>query len=151
VIEDQLGDDPEIAPMRLAHESAELGARAVGGVDVVVVGDVVAVVAARGRIERQQPHGVDAEILDVLELARETGEIPAAIVVAVEEGADVHLVDHGVLEPQGIAAGGRRRIAAGARPALRARAPGCPSVGSHALQSGVSTSTASGGNRTSRE
>ena len=105
VIEDQFGNDPQVAPMRLAHEGAELGARTVVRMDVAVVGDVVAVVPAGGGIERQQPHGVDAQILDVLELAREAGEIPAAVIVAVEECAYVHFVDHGVLEPQGIAAG----------------------------------------------
>ena len=104
VIEDQLGDDPQVAPMRLAHEGAELGARSVGGVDVAVVGDVVTIIAPGRGVERQQPHGVDAQILDVLELARETGEISAAVIVAVEECAHMHFVDDGVLEPQRIPA-----------------------------------------------
>src|SRR2546430_10960424 len=91
VIENQFGDDPQVAPMRLAHEGAELGARSVGGVDVAVVGDVVTIIAPGRGVERQQPHGVDAQILDVLELARETGEISAAVIVAVEECAHMHL------------------------------------------------------------
>ena len=85
--------------MGLAHEGAKLRARAVGRMDVVVVGDVVAVVAPGRGVERQQPDGVDAEVLDVLELLGEAREVPAAIAVAVEKGAYVHLVDHGVLEP----------------------------------------------------
>ena len=103
VIENQLGDDPQVTPVRLAHEGAELRPRAVLRVDVAVVGDVVAVVAPRGGVERQQPQCVDAEVLDVVELARQAGEVAAAVVVAVEEGADVHLVDDRILEPQGIA------------------------------------------------
>ena len=69
VVDDQLGDDAQIAAVRLAHKGLEIGHLAVGRVDVLVVGDVVAVVAQRRGIERQQPQRRDAEILQVIELA----------------------------------------------------------------------------------
>src|SRR2546430_15731986 len=50
--------------------------------------------------------------------SRETGEISAAVIVAVEECAHMHFVDDGVLEPQ--------RIPAGALSALRPHAPPNP-------------------------
>ena len=45
VIDDQLGDDPKIATMRLADKGLEIRHTAERGMDVLVIGDVVAVVA----------------------------------------------------------------------------------------------------------
>ena len=99
VVDDELGDDAQLAPVCLAHEMVEIGARSVGRVDVAVVGDVVAVVAQRRRVERQEPDRVDAEVLDVVELLAEPVEVAHAVVVRIEEGLDVELVDDGVLVP----------------------------------------------------
>src|SRR5690606_2090191 len=63
---------------------------------------VVAVVAHRRGIERHQPDGVDAQVLDVVQPAGQPAEVADAIVVAVEERLDVGLVDDGVLEPKRI-------------------------------------------------
>jgi len=95
----------QAAAVRLAHEVAEVAPAAVVGVDVAVVGDVVAVVAQRRRVERQQPEGVHPQVLDVVEAAGEPFEIAGAIVVGVEERLDVELVDDGVLVPERIALG----------------------------------------------
>ena len=62
VVADQLGDDPQPAPVRLADELADVAQRPVVGVDAEVVGDVVAVVLERRRVERQQPDRRDAEV-----------------------------------------------------------------------------------------
>ena len=102
VVDDELGDDADVAAMRLRHEALEVLHRAVARMDVLVVGDVVAVVSERRRVERQQPERVDAEALEVVELLRQAGEVADAVVVAVEEGADVRLVDDGVLVPERI-------------------------------------------------
>ena len=45
VIDDELGDDAQPAPVGFLDEGAEVIARAVLRMDVVIVGDVVAVVA----------------------------------------------------------------------------------------------------------
>ena len=68
--------------------------------DALVVGDVVAVVAQRRGVEGQEPERVDAEPLQVVELLGQAGKVADAVVVAVEEGADVHLVDDRVLVPE---------------------------------------------------
>ena len=88
--------------MRLGDEALEVGERAVARMDVLVIRDVVAVVAQRRRIERQQPDRVHAKALEVIELLGEAGEVADAIVGAVEEGANVRLIDDGVLEPERI-------------------------------------------------
>ena len=55
--------------------------RAEIGIDVAVVGNVVAVVAARARIERQQPQRGDAEIAQIVEPLGQAGKIADAVAV----------------------------------------------------------------------
>ncbi len=100
VVDDQFGDNPQATLVRLGDEAPGIGHAAVVGVHGLVLGDVVAVVAPRRRIERQQPQGVDAQLGDVVQLADQAGEITDAIVVRVEERLDVQLVDDSVLVPQ---------------------------------------------------
>ena len=43
--------------MRLAQKHFEIGQRAVDGIDVEIVGDIVTIIAEWGRIERQTARG----------------------------------------------------------------------------------------------
>src|SRR5262249_5082665 len=88
-------------------------------------GDVVAVVAERRRIEGQQPQGIDAEPLQIIEPPGQARKVADAVVVAVEEGADVRLVDDGVLVPEAIShvRSAWRRPSACAPEPWRGRAP----------------------------
>ena len=60
----------------------------------------------RRRIERQQPDRVDAELLDVVELRGQAPEVADAVVVGVEEGLDVQLVDDRVFVPERVVGAG---------------------------------------------
>jgi hypothetical protein len=100
MVHHQLGQHLEAAALRLAHEVLEVGHRAVLRMHAVVVGDVVAVVLERRRIEGQQPQRRDAQILDVVELRGKALEVAHAVVVRVEERLDVHLVYDRVLVPE---------------------------------------------------
>ena len=51
---------------------------------------------------------VDAQLLDVVELLRQAGEVADAVAVGVVERLDVHLVDDGVLVPERVVAHGCR-------------------------------------------
>ncbi len=106
VVDDELGDDLEAALMRLLDEGAEVAQRAVDRIDVLVIGNVVAVVAHGRRIERQQPDRIHAEALDVVELLGQPRKIAEAVAVLIEKRFDVHLVDDGVLVPERIAVPG---------------------------------------------
>ena len=110
VIEHHFGEDADAAAMRLLQKVLEIAQRAIGGMDIVVVGDVVAVVAPGRREERQQPDGGDAQVLQVIELFGETAKVAHAVVVAVVEGAHVDFVDDRVLVPQRIGIRDRRRV-----------------------------------------
>jgi hypothetical protein len=104
VIAHQLGDDPQTAVVGLADEAADVAQHAVVRVDTREIGDVVAVVAQRRGIEREDPDRGDAQVLQVIELLRQAGEIALAVRVAVPERADMDLVDDRVLVPERIAA-----------------------------------------------
>ena len=91
--------------------------RAEVGIDAAIVGDVVAVVLAGARIERQQPQRVDAEVLQIIELLGQAGEVADAVAVAVGERLDVKLIDDRVLVPEVVLRpwAGRRFAAARSR------------------------------------
>ena len=90
--------------VRLAQHGAEIVERAELRMDVLIVGDVVAVVLERRRIEGHQPDGVDAQVADVFELRGQPLEIADAVVVGVEERLDVELVDDRILVPERVIA-----------------------------------------------
>src|SRR5690606_26214515 len=83
VIDDEFGDDPDAAPVRLRHEAAEIAHRAVGGIDRTVVGYVVAIVPQRRGIEGQEPDGVYPQALDIVEPLQKAVEVPDAITIGI--------------------------------------------------------------------
>ena len=107
VVDDELGDDAQAALLGFLDEALEILHGPEIGIDVAVVGDVVAVVAAGRGIERQQPQRGDAEILQIVELLGQSGEIADAVIVAVGKGLDVELIDDGILVPELIGRPGR--------------------------------------------
>ena len=119
VVHDEVGDDADAALVRLLDEALEVVDRAVVGVDREEVGDVVAAVAERRLVHRQQPDAVDAEPLEVVELLDQPAEVAGAVVVPVEEPADVDLVEDRGLEPERVRA---RTSGPGSR-SCRARLP----------------------------
>ena len=99
VIGHQIEHEPQPARLHLREHGVEVGHRAEVGHDRAIVGDVVAVVCV-GRLEdRTHPDHVDAELLQVVELARDAAEVADAVTVAVLEAARINLVDDGVLPP----------------------------------------------------
>ena len=68
VVHDQVGDDPHAPLVGLLDQLDGVGQVAVLGQDGPEVADVVAAVAERRLVERQQPQAVDAEPLEVVEL-----------------------------------------------------------------------------------
>ncbi|MNF64488.1 hypothetical protein D3C84_462210 [compost metagenome] len=100
VVDDQFGDHPQAAFVRLGDETPGIGHGAVVAVYAAVLGDVITVVAPWRGIERQQPDGVDAQVGDVIELGDEAGKVANPVVVGVEIRFDVDLIDHRILVPE---------------------------------------------------
>jgi hypothetical protein len=129
VVDDQLDQHLDVTGVGGIDKRLEVVERAVARMDVLVIGDVVAVVLERRGEERQDPQAGNPERLQIVELLGHALEVADAVVVAVEERFDVRLVDDGVLVPQRIGVGGGRRGVGGQagrdRQALR--------VGSHKM------------------
>jgi len=100
VVDDQLGDHPQATFVRLGDEALGVGHGPVVAVHAAVFGDVVTVIAAWRRVERQQPDGVDAEFGDVVEFGDQAGKVADPVIVGVEKRFDVNLIDHRILVPE---------------------------------------------------
>ena len=103
VVHHEVRDDAEAVGMGGLEEALEVGRRPVVGMDRAIVRHVVAVVAERRRKEGEEPETVHAQLLEIVEPARQPREIADPVAVAVLKGADVQLVEDGVLVPEGIA------------------------------------------------
>ena len=99
VVDHQLGDDPQPALVSLLYEALELFERAVFWVHSGEVGDVISVVATGRGEKRLQPDRGHAQLLDVVELFGQSGEVADPVAVAVVEASHVYLVDDRVLVP----------------------------------------------------
>jgi hypothetical protein len=126
----QLGDDPQPAPVRRVEEAAEVVERAVGRVNAAVIRDIVPVVAEGRGIHGQQPQTVDAEGLQVVELRGQAVEVADTVGVAVTETLDVQLIDHRVLVPERIGMASRQGGTVAHAEATRRRWTGSPATGS---------------------
>ena len=82
VVDDELDHDLHAALVGGVEELLEVVEGAVAGIDVDVVGDVVAVVAQGRGEEGKQPEAGDAEVLEVVEFGEEAGEVADAVGVA---------------------------------------------------------------------
>ena len=80
-------------------ELVEVGQGAEHRVDVLVVGDVVAVVVLRRAVDRGEPDDVDAQRGEVVEPADDAAQVADAVAVGVGERARVDLVDDGAAPP----------------------------------------------------
>ena len=82
--------------MRGGQEIPEIVERAVGGVNVQIIGDVVAVVAQGRWKKRQQPQTGDSKVLQIIEFLGEgLLKCTDSVVIAVEKGFYVSLIDDG--------------------------------------------------------
>ena len=106
VVHDQVGDDPDPPPVGVVHQLGHVSYLSVLGQDGPVVRDVVTAVAQRGLVEGQQPNAVDAQPLQVVELAHDARDIARTVVVGVEEPANQDFVENRPLVPADVLAGG---------------------------------------------
>jgi hypothetical protein len=100
MIDRQVNDESQATQPRLVAEFDEVAECPQLRRDVVIVGDVVAVVQPRAGVERQQPDAIDAKLGDMVEAVSQPLEIADAVIVAVHVGGDIEGIDNGVLVPK---------------------------------------------------
>jgi hypothetical protein len=99
VVDDQVHDHPQAPVVGFVEQIGEVAETAELGLDAVVVGDVVAVVAVGGRVDRVEPDGGGAEALEVVEPRDQSRQVADAVAVGVLERPDVEAVDRALLIP----------------------------------------------------
>ena len=99
MVDDQVHDEAHAAFVDVREQAVEVRERPKHRVDVVVVGDVVAVVGLRGGVDRREPQDVHAEPLHVVQLLSDAFEVPEPVAVGILEGARIDLVDDRALPP----------------------------------------------------
>ena len=100
VVHDQIGHDAHAALVRCVDQRLQVVHRPVVRMYAEEVGDVVAAVAHRGRVDGKQPDAVDPEPLEVVQLVDDAADVAVAVAVGVVEAADVDLVEHRRPEPK---------------------------------------------------
>ena len=99
VVDHEVHDHLEAAPVRAVEYLPEDVEVAVLGVDALVVGDVVAIVRLRRWVERAEPYAGHTQAGDVVEPLEHAPQVADAVAVAVLEAARPDLVEHRVLVP----------------------------------------------------
>ena len=99
VIHHEIHDDANAALLRFLLHAIKIGQRSVHGIDILVIGNVVAEINLRRRIAWRNPDGINAQTFQIIQFRRDAVEVANAIVVAVRETARIDLVKHRVLPP----------------------------------------------------
>ena len=99
VVDDQIDDDPDAPVARFVQQFGEIAQRAQTLVDRVEIGDVIAVVAVRRRVDRIEPQTGDAQSVQVVEATDQATEIAISITIGIRERVHVNAVHHGLVVP----------------------------------------------------
>ena len=86
--------------MGLPQENLEIAQGSIRRMDVGVVGDIVAVIAPGRWAERERPHGSHTQILQIVQLVCQAGEIAHAVAGRIVERPHMNLINDRVLEPK---------------------------------------------------
>ena len=92
--------------MRGIQESFEVIQRAIRRVHIRVVSNVVAIVAQRGRKERQDPDAGNAEVFQVIETRQQTCKITDPVIVRIGKCANMQFVYNRIFVPEWIRCAG---------------------------------------------
>ena len=99
VVRHEVEQDLEAQPVGPGDQPVEVRKGTEKRVHARVVRYVVAEVRHRGRVDRREPHRVHAEPGEVLQLARDAGQVADAVPVRVGERARIYVVDDPALPP----------------------------------------------------
>src|SRR5579884_1286542 len=99
MIGDKVQDELEVTLMGLLKQGVQVLQGPEERMHIGIVGNVIAKIGHRRRIDGREPDGVDAEPAQVIELAGDSRQISHAIAIAIEKTAGVDLINHPRLPP----------------------------------------------------
>ena len=99
VAQHQIHDDADLPLLCLGDQFIHVGQGAEHGVNVLIIGNVVAVIILRGAEHRGKPNGIHPQLLQIVQFGNDTGNIPKAVAVAVAKAPGIDLIDYRILPP----------------------------------------------------
>ena len=99
MVDHQVHHQLDATLMHAGQQLLPVGQRAELVHDVLVVADVVAVVVVGRLVDRRQPDHVDAQVLEIIELADNPAQVADAVAVAVAKAAGIDLIDDAFFPP----------------------------------------------------
>ena len=99
VVRYDIDDYLDTGPMRGRSHRIEVIHGTEAWIHVAIVDHVVAAVGQIGWIERRQPDRIDAQLLQIIHLFGDTGDVAQSVAVHILETARINLVDHRLLPP----------------------------------------------------
>ena len=100
VVDHQIHHDLQTALVRFGKQLVHILQRAEQRIDILIIGNIVAIVILRRLVDRAQPHHVHAKIGQIIETAGDAFQVADAVAVRVLEGTRIHLVHHRVGPPR---------------------------------------------------
>jgi hypothetical protein len=94
VVEDLINDDLQAKVMGAGNHDVEIGEGAEDGVDIGIVGHVIAHIGHGRAEEGGKPDGIDAQGGNVVEASGDTGQIADAIAICILKGPGIDLIHH---------------------------------------------------------
>ena len=98
VVRHDVDDDLHAMRVERRHEFVEILKRAQTWVHAVV-DHIIAAICKLGRVERGEPDGIHAKVLEIRHLFGDAGDVSESVAVGVAEATRVHLIDNGLFPP----------------------------------------------------
>ncbi|CCX63776.1 putative uncharacterized protein [Firmicutes bacterium CAG:791] len=92
VIDNEIHQDVHVALFGFGDQTVHVVHCAKARVDAVIIGNIVALIGKRRAVDRGEPDNIDAELLEIIELADDAGEITDAVSVGIIEALRVDLI-----------------------------------------------------------
>ena len=99
MVYDQVHHDPNVAGAGLVEQMLKIRHGAKDRRDVAIIGNVIPVVSHRRGVDRRKPDAPDPEVLQMIKLGDDPGQIPDAVCVTVAKAARVNLISGGGFPP----------------------------------------------------
>ena len=100
MVDHQIHHDLQTALVRFGKQLVHILQRAEQRIDILIIGNIVAIVILRGPVDRGQPQHVHAEVGQIIETAGDALQVADAVAVGILEGTRIDLVDDRVGPPR---------------------------------------------------
>ena len=92
VIDDEIHQDVHIAFLGLSNQTVHIVHGTEARVDIIIIGNIVALICERRAVDRREPDNVDTEVFEVIEFADNARKITNAVSVRITEAFWVDLI-----------------------------------------------------------